>query len=276
MMKPPSQSPTEAEFVVSHFISLLADAITFCHLAENPSLTRSARASLVRASILNSVFALECVANILLKSIDLSKHIYLRFEKLPILEKYEAILFLLFPAHNFNRGAKEVQEIKELIALRNAQVHVKVRHEEAVGKSINEAWWAFEPKDNSKTKVLKVPKNSDRWDSSYGVMALQSLDTFLKLFLIDWAHFSPYDVSNTLLYQVQFGNKEAILMPEDSISALDLAKKHMGLKLDFMDLDIPNVRVSFIDKDVSKSLCAKVKIVHSSKFRLSTPCLTMA
>jgi hypothetical protein len=173
---------------------------------------------------------------------------------LPILDKYEALLLLLSPAHEFDRGTKEVQAIKELIDLRNGQVHIKVKREELVGQSINKAWWTFEPKDRSLTNNLRIPTNSDQWDSTHSVVALQSLDAFLKLFLIDWAHFPPTDVASMLLSHVVFGDRGAVLMPEDSVSALELAKERMGLKLEFIDLEAPNVRVSLIDKEIGEIL----------------------
>jgi hypothetical protein len=85
---PPQGISSEAEVTFSPFVTLLSDAINFCHLAENPSLTAFSRASLARASILSTVFAVECVANILLERLDLSKQMYSQFERLPVLDKF--------------------------------------------------------------------------------------------------------------------------------------------------------------------------------------------
>jgi hypothetical protein len=248
------QPSVEAELSFSPFIGLLADAITFSHLAENPSLTRLAKSALIRASILNTVFALECVANLLLSELDLSKHVYAQFERLPILDKYETLLLFISPAHTFDRGKKEVQAIKELIDLRNKQVHVRVTHQKLIGQAINKVWWSFEPVENSFTKNLKIPFNIDQWESSHSVEALQALDKFLKLYLLDWAHFEPKYVAQILLSFTAIGQNAITLMPEEIPNILNLARARMGLKLEYIDLDAPNVRVSVTPKEIGDML----------------------
>lgn len=255
----PTEGPVKAELNFSPFITLVADAINFCHLAENPSFTKSARASMVRASILNTVFAIECAANSLLNSLGLSKHIYNQLEKLPTTDKFEAMLLLISPATKFDRGKTEIQAMQELIKIRNNQVHVKSKQQEVTGNSINEAWWTFETNPEAKSSILGIPDNSDFWNNTHSRYALHSLDHFLELYFIDYAGYKSEDVTPILFSTIIYSGKGTILLNEDCIEAIDLAREDYGLNFRYLSFETPNVRVSIESKGVANIITGKGK-----------------
>ena len=244
----PKQNTAQSELILSPFITLVADAINFCHLAENPSFTRSARSSMVRASILNVVFAIECAANSLLKHLDLPKNMYNQFERLSTLDKYETMLFLSSPDAIFDRGSIEIQSVQELIKIRNSQVHVRSKQHNVTGKPINEAWWVFEA-NNEKSSVLSIPYNSDFWESEHSINALHALDHFIELYFINYSGYTPEHITAILFSTVIHNNKGTILLNEDCVEAIDLAKDNFGLHFRYVSVEKPEVRVSVVKKD---------------------------
>jgi hypothetical protein len=241
-------NPKHAIFTLSPFITLFSDAIIFCHLSENPALTRSARSSLARASILNSVFTLECAANVLLNGLGLPKEEYVRLERMPVLDKYESMLWMTRPNINFDRGRKEVQAVRELVRIRNAQVHVRTREQEVVAEYVDQFTWKFEAPEKSSRSIVGIPDNSDSWDHGHGQRALKALDDFLKLYLLEYAELSPFEVNVMLFSNISVDGKPTILIPEDCAEALELGQNQLELGLEYLDLDTPNVRVSIASK----------------------------
>ena len=259
MTTPPAENPVKAQLILSPFITLVTDAISFCHLAENPSFTRLARASMVRASVLNTVFAIECAANSLLNNLEPSKHIHNQFEKLPVIDKYEAMLLLTSPETKFDRGRAEIQAIQELIKVRNNQVHVKSKQQDMTGKSINEAWWTFEPNSDSKSNILGIPDNSDFWESTHSRYALHSLDHFLELYFIEYSRYKSEQVTAILFSTIIYNDKRTILLNEDCIEAITLAREDYGLKFQYLNFEKPDVRISLESKQIADIISDKDK-----------------
>ncbi|MCI0564594.1 MAG: hypothetical protein MN733_39505, partial [Nitrososphaera sp.] len=113
-------------------------------------------------------------------------------EKLPVVDKLEAVLLLLLPSQKFNRGAKQVQAIHELIKIRNAQVHTKTVEQEVLVESIDQLIWRFES-PGGVSNILSIPDDSAMWDSSHSNQALVALDEFLELYLLKYLQLDPSD-----------------------------------------------------------------------------------
>jgi len=119
-----------ATFHYIAFYDLLADAAFQhrCAAVESDSfrMNRYARASVIAAAL-----SVECAANCLIHSLELSATLRAELDKLPALAKVETFL-LLSEFGALDRGRVEVQRMKELITARNEYVHPKVTAIEAV------------------------------------------------------------------------------------------------------------------------------------------------
>ena len=127
----------EGRVIYRPFINILADAIFFAFLAEKDQCPENDPPesmdyfSYSRMSILNTVFSLECAANMVLAQTELPAALMKKMERLPTLEKYDLLLFIRNPRKRIPREKSFVQSISELIELRNNYVHPKKQEQES-------------------------------------------------------------------------------------------------------------------------------------------------
>jgi hypothetical protein len=120
----------EGEMIERYFLLLLIDTIKFTKLAQDREIDRFLERSYSRSGIISSAILLECLANILIETID-SGQLRADLDKLPFLSKIDVYL-LSRGKPLLDRGANEVQGAVELKRIRDAFVHPKKRRQSLV------------------------------------------------------------------------------------------------------------------------------------------------
>ena len=169
-----------SHFVERNFYLFMVDAM---HLLE--ASVRSG-GSCARSSLLTSVVALECCANICVANIrgnDFRGDI----DKLPVLSKFDA--FARSEAKELDRGRVEVQQIKELIKCRDAIVHLKPKTRQ-VKSTMRDGRYGKQTELHSEiirsfSNTLKISDNIADWRHPQAAAALRATTQFLKYYFVD-------------------------------------------------------------------------------------------
>lgn len=218
------------KFIYRPFIDLFSDSILFCKMARDANRIHLENA-FSRSSILNSVLTLECCANCIIEDYNIVSKIDGRVNKFTPLEKYEFILYFFNHGDSLDFGSSIVQNISELISLRNWFVHAK-SHKFKVDM-FDYAFREYLNTDQSnisKTQFLKIPTAPRYWDKTHAKGALESLIKFLNLLFVEKLKFDPEKVERILFSSY---NDEAII-DLMHISFLKMALKEMQIKIEFL------------------------------------------
>ena len=157
----------EATTHLSRVEQLITDAFVMLELAHSgDDSSQSERCA--RASIIHSSFVVESLANNCLRSLPLPTSLFNSLEQMPTLGKLEYYLWQIRRGATLDKGRKEVQAISELISLRNAYVHPKLR-------KMNEEMWT----------QLGIPKNADNWNASHAENVFRKAADFMKTYLVE-------------------------------------------------------------------------------------------
>ena len=184
LKKPQFNVPTKYRHVP--FLELLASA-AFQHnqatLTEKPFEI----SMYSRASIVASALSIECAANCLASSLELTKALRDEIEKMPALSKIE-ICLQFKGASGFNRGTIEVSRIAELIRARNDFVHPKIGSVPGTlaAPEDNGAEWIFPiTLDSAHHSHLNIPKTHLFWSRTDSLKVLNSVASFYHYVFID-------------------------------------------------------------------------------------------
>lgn len=218
------------EVIISPALRLLTDAIMFCFLSKES--TDNNRYAYARASILNSAFCIEAIANILFEKADkLTKRL---IDREPALTKYEYYLSLHHPDKSFDRGIKAVQAIEELFRLRNQNVHCRIEKHSIVLKPKDDIELSYQAQGLKDTNILKIPETSLDWESKHAISVLKAVDVFLELYFFEYCGMTGKDVNYLLSDKIRTikANMKEENMRADRYDALfGRAQKELNLSL---------------------------------------------
>jgi hypothetical protein len=93
-----------------------------------------------------------------------------------------------------------------------------------------------------------MPDNSEAWDSSHSQQALIALDEFLKVYLLEYAQMSAEEITHVLSSRIEFNGDSILLIPEDCAEAIELARRRLGMRFEYLEHNSPRVRVSIATK----------------------------
>ena len=186
----------------------------------------------IRSSIFNSILLLECGANCLLDSIDLSSSYLTDIDKMPFISKYEFFFnqtLAISSDVKFDRGCKEIQAINELKSLRDKIVHPKVKKLE--WKKIDERIWDVE---HGTTNILKISFNSSLWTQCDAIKSLKAVNDFFNKYFLEWCKFDTNLVVDLLLSDEKVNFENPLGGAIDTIGGLDRAVKEWQIDFKFI------------------------------------------
>lgn len=223
-----------ATFRYSAFYDLLSDA-AFQHRqakSQNDSyqMNRYARASVLAASL-----SIECAANCLISSLDLSKSLHSEVDRLASIAKIE-IYMKLREVDGFDRGCSAVQRAADLLNVRNHHVHPKatkipasVSNPQDGGENMifpmnieSEGW-----------KHLKIPKHSMFWSSNSSFAALSTVRAFYKYIFCDLLNATTNDLDIMLQSRLEIGNTSVHAIFDEMTTELQIAGEY-GIDFKFL------------------------------------------
>lgn len=165
-----------AKYIHVGFIDLLSDAI-YQHGMAAESNDDYIENRCCRASISASVLALECFANALLQSLDISKKLREDLDRLPSISKIETYLQILRAKNNIDHGDNRIQKAKELIQIRNQFVHPKTTKSDSEisePQDGNTHWIVPMKLEISMYKELKIPRSENHWREGDSAIILEA------------------------------------------------------------------------------------------------------
>lgn len=189
------------------FYDLLADAAfqNRCAAVESDSfrMNRYARSSVIAAAL-----SVECAANCLIHSLELSATLRTELDKLSPLAKIETYL-QLSGFGNLERGRVEVQRMKELIAARNEYVHSKVATIRAVveePKDSGHEWHVPFSIDGEHWSALKIPKKAIFWSNTNSQATLLAIAEFFRYLFVELMKSTSEQLHGILPSRIQVGD----------------------------------------------------------------------
>ena len=196
-----------ASFHYIAFYDLLADA-AFQHRNAAAELDSFRMNRFARASIIAAALSVECAANCLIHSLELSAALRIELDKLPALAKIETYL-LLSHFGALNRGRLEVQQMKELISARNEYVHPKVTKIEATVEEPKDAgheWLVPFELEGVHWSGLDIPKKPMFWSKTNSQITLQAIAAFFRYLFVDLMNSTSEQLHGILTSRFQVGN----------------------------------------------------------------------
>lgn len=212
-----------------NFLDLLCDSVILAQRSFDVSEYDEAQFSLARASIMSSVFMLECAANCCLDCLPHGRRFLEDLDKLPFLSKFEVFLGLMFPGKNLDRGKIEVEEVQELKTARDWLVHPKVKKAEMKQTTAFIRDWDF-----GKTTKLEIPKDITLWQPLHAKSSLLASTRFLDYFFGDLCSYDSVTTCNILMSSEPVEIPGKIPIHISHIPELIRAKKEWNISLDFM------------------------------------------
>lgn len=232
----PEDLEVPATFRYSAFYDLLADA-AFQHRhakaeEDSYSMSRYARASVLAASL-----SVECAANCLLSSLDLSQALHSELDRLTPIAKVETYLRLR-AIEGFDRGCVAVQRVVELTKARNDHVHPKAS---AIPASVNKPqdgddnWILPFNIDGEHWKHLKIPKRSMFWSSTSSLAALGAVASFYTYLFCDLLKATEDEIHRMLPSRLEIGDAHVLTVFDEIRTELRSADEH-GIDFSFFGL----------------------------------------
>lgn len=213
VLKKKKENPTdvsfEAVFRYSAFYDLLADA-SFQHRRAVISDDSFLMNRFSRASILASALSIECVANSLMASLKLPNKLGEELDKLPPMTKIET--YLRFRGvDGFERGRLEVQQVAELIKIRNEHVHPKASSIPAKATLPQDGGneWLFPfSLEGEMWSQLKIPKRSMFWSATSSQAILIAVANFFRFLFVDVLSMEEGDLRDMLHSRIEINKPE--------------------------------------------------------------------
>jgi hypothetical protein len=157
-----------------------------------------AEGPLATGSLLHSFFLLEAVANVCVETLDPAGGFSGDVDRLPVLSKFDLFLTLGNKRRQLDRGAKEVQAIRELKSLRDVFVHPRKQ---------SVVWEKWNPRGEStlvspKTPILGISKVPNYHGADDAVIALRTVHDFFSYIFRRKCQFSRERVSAILFSEM--------------------------------------------------------------------------
>lgn len=196
-----------ANFRYIGFYDLLCDAVYQHRLAHECTnsylMNRHAR-----ASISASALTLECCANCLIGSLNISSALLKDIDKLSVVAKFETYLRFR-DVHRFDRGRCEVQRVVELIRVRNDYVHPKSLNIKAdLGQFKDQGQFVALPMDlhGDAWNGIGIPKRALFWSADNAFSVLQAIKGFFSYVFIDLMKSDVEEIRHLLLSRLETEN----------------------------------------------------------------------
>lgn len=225
-----------AVFRYTAFFDLLADA-AFQHRHAKQATDSFVMNRFARASILASALSVECAANCLIASLDLSKKLRNEIDKLSSIGKIDLYLQLR-KIDGFDLGCNEVQKIAELINARNDHVHPKsstIATTLGLPKDEIENWVLPLNLDGEHRKHLVIPKNAMFWSQTDSLSALKAVTGFFKYLFIDLLKSTDDELHRILPSRLEIGDTHILAVFEEIRTELYGVSTY-GIDLSFLGL----------------------------------------
>lgn len=194
----------DREFVDLKFKVLLDDAAFFLGEAERTlkdksgedPRTRLARRwnSYARASLINSSLLLECVANILIDTLELGAVAFGAIDRLRVVDKFAYYLEIKHPTERIDKLAPWYKEAEELVNFRNALVHSKPHYGE--WRKINETTVQAQI---GETPLLKLPYSLLAIEAPEALSSLRVALKFLNYYFLNLCKYSSHQTHSLLI-----------------------------------------------------------------------------
>lgn len=178
-------------------LDLFCDSIFLAQMAEECSEDSgdSRKAALVEAAMSMAMFAIEASANCALEFYQCSQQMKASLDKLSVLDKFEFLLHVRNRSALFDRGRKEMQQLQELIALRNSYVHPKVQENLVQAQFSTHTFNG----DVRKTKQLNIPNDSQHWKLEHVKVSIKAIAEFWNLFFVELCSMIPKESGRLFL-----------------------------------------------------------------------------
>lgn len=206
---PPDTFAVPAAFRYVAFFDLLGDAV-FLHGHATEAQGHYPPSRFARASVLASALSVECAANCLLATLDLSKSLTDEFDKMTPVGKIEAYLQLT-GIEGFSRGRVEVARVVELVKARNEHVHPKAARMDGEIHAPRDggAEWIVPGRfDGANYQNLEMPKLSMLWSASSSRAALVAVADFYAYLFRDLIKAPEHEMNAALMSRMEFGGKQ--------------------------------------------------------------------
>lgn len=231
---------TEEILIQRPFFEILEDSIILLNssYSEENKGTNNFNRTLVKASILNSIFLLESCANCCLDSHPYPKKFLESIDKLTPLDKYEFLLLTRNENLQIDRGITIVQIFNELVRIRNQYVHPKTKKKdfkESPVKSFKPGeQYLIQPKPEL-TSILKIPKQTVYWNPGHGIKVLKAVNIFFNEFFIKWCQFTPKETTQFLTDEIRNSNGTFRMMSQRANQAMKIAEERWGVDFSYID-----------------------------------------
>lgn len=209
----------------NNFLLIFSDAVLLYEAAiacENSDLN----SALAKSSVLSVNYAIEAAANSFLQSINMTKGLQEKIDRLPTIDKFDFVL-QWHTDHHLTAGDSEVQAVKSLIKNRDAMVHPKVTTrlisvESEVGQdcTIRHSALKPEPKTGQDPKPKLLGDDPELYTHEDAKAALQVMTSFLNKFVHLWG--IGFVVAENFLFQTWDGsiNARQVMFRKDQITTL--------------------------------------------------------
>jgi hypothetical protein len=217
-------------FLYRPFIDLFSDSIFFAIMAKEAKLAHH-ESAFSRNSIMNSVFALECAANSLLEKYQITSTFAEKIDKFSILEKYEFVLHFYYNGASFDKGSTLIQNIKELILIRNHFVHARSqKYDATIFDYVDRENILSKESNIPKTQFLEIPNSPRYWDKTCSKKVLKSTIDFFDYFFLDKCKNTANEVEKLLFSN--FDNE--IILDVMHINIFKMVIKEFEIEIKFL------------------------------------------
>lgn len=228
---------TDATWLERPFFDLFCDAILLARSCGDRESNDDLRRPLARAALMNAVFSIEAAANCALRCYPSSRTLHESLDKLGILDKFEFLLTTRSPNETFDRGRREMQEIQELISIRNKYVHPKSRQRpmQFDAGTAEQVDFTFQI-DAGTTKLLNIPNQHIAWDFQHAQSAILAVAQFLSLFLVKLCTFAPKDATRYLSNEVLVDDRHLVMSSRDHADQIRFIQLNWNADVAFVSL----------------------------------------
>lgn len=228
---------TDATWLERPFFDLFCDAIQLARSCSDKGSNDDLRKLLARAALMNAIFSIEAAANCALRCYPSSRALHESLDKLGILDKFEFLLATRNRNESFDRGRREIQQIQELISVRNKYVHPKSRQRPMQFEAGTAQPAAFTFKtDGGATKLLNIPHQRTSWDFQHAQSAIIAVAQFLSLFFVRLCAFSPKDATRYLCNEVLVDDRHIVVFGMDHADQIRFIQLNWNADIAFVDL----------------------------------------
>ena len=232
----PDDLAVAAVFRYSAFYDLLADA-AFQHRHAKEATDSYIMSRFARASVLASALSVECAANCLLASIELSKSLRTELDRLAPIAKIEAYLKIR-AVDGFDRGRLEVQQVVELVKARNEYVHPKAS---AIPATVNKPqdggrdWVLPFDLDGEHWSQLGIPKRAMFWSAASALSAIGAIASFFSYLFSTLLKATPDQLHDILPSRLEMGDVQILAVFDEIRSELQVSASH-GVDFSFFGI----------------------------------------